>query len=191
MKKPLLAATVLAACLASQAYAQASNFQGLSLGLGLNMADTKTESGAASASDTDNNGVLQVQYNWALGNAFVLGAGATANLGDLKAGKFGAAQAKEKDAYSLFVAPGYAFNSSLLGYGKLAYLNAKLENGAGTSLNFDDGYGLGLGVQALFSRSWFLQAELMANKFSDRSTPTGTTVKLKSDAFSLTAGYKF
>ena len=48
-----------------------------------------------------------------------------------------------------------------------------------------------LGLQAMFSRNWFAQAEYMNNKFLDRTPALGTTVKLKSDAITLTAGYKF
>lgn len=196
MKKPIIVATVLAACLASQAFAQANNFQGFSLGLGVNVANTKAELVSASSnisgSDTDNNAVLQLQYNFALGDSFVLGVGATANLGDRKAGSSGAIQAKEKDAYSLYLAPGYAFSSNMLGYVKLSSLNAKLTSNVATwpSANFDDGFGFGLGLQSMFSRNWFGQAEYMNNQYSDRRV-LGSTVKLKSDVITLTAGYKF
>jgi hypothetical protein len=42
--------------------------------------------------------VLQVQYNVALNEAFLLGFGATANMGDMKSGKFGNNQTKLIDA---------------------------------------------------------------------------------------------
>ncbi len=195
MKKLIIAAALGTLLMAPQVFAQAGNFRGFSAGLTLNVAETKTEDVfkgvSKSATDTDNNIALQLQYNMALNDVFVLGLGGTANLGDLKAGKIGTSQIKEKEAYSLYVAPGYAFNNNWLGYGKLSYLNANLDNGGGGSVKFDEGYGYGLGLQVLFTKNWFGQAEYMINQYADRTPSAGETVKLKSGIYALTAGYKF
>lgn len=195
MKKTILFTALCLGFAASPAFAQASSFAGLGAGLRLNVAETSTENvvGGLSrkASDTDNNFALQLQYNMALGNAFVLGLGGTIDFGDLKAGKFGANQFKTKDVYSLYVAPGYAFNNTWMAYGKLAYLNAKLESGAGNSVRFDDGYSYGVGLQVMYTKNWYGQAELMINQYNDRSPALGQTLKLKSGVYSLTAGYRF
>ena len=194
MKKLIIAAALGTLFMAPQAFAQANNFRGVSAGLSLNVAETKTEDvvkgSSKSATDTDNNFTLQLQYNMALNDMYVLGIGGTVNVGDLKAGKIGTSQIKEKEAYSLYVAPGYAFNGSWLGYGKLAFLNASLDGG-GSTVKFDEGYGYGLGLQVLFNKNWFGQAEYMINQYSDRNAAVGETVKLKSGIYALTAGYKF
>jgi opacity protein-like surface antigen len=144
-----------------------------------------------SASDNDTNAVLQLQYNMALTDGFVLGFGGSINMGDLKAGKFGNNQDKLTDGYSLYVAPGYAFNSSWMGYGKIAYLNATAKNSGGNSLSFDNGWGYGLGAQVLFNKNWFGQVEFMANDYGSKNFSSVESVKIKSDVFSLSVGYKF
>ncbi|RFO96094.1 hypothetical protein DIC66_15365 [Rhodoferax lacus] len=194
MRKLLTAIATAAALVTPLAHAQANNFEGFSVGLGVTSADTTSEvvtGTSTNASNTDNNAVLQLQYNMAVNNTFVVGFGGTANLGDLKAGTFGANQKKLKDGYSLYVAPGYVFTKGWMGYAKLAYLNASLQNSTGSSLSFDNGWGYGLGVQALFGKNWFGQAEYMVDQYNDRSSMPGQTDKLKSSVFALTAGYKF
>jgi outer membrane immunogenic protein len=195
MRKPIIAAAVAIAFVAPQVFAQSANFQGFSVGLGVNAADTSTEITSMGVSnkykDSDNNLALQAQYNMALTNAFVLGLGGTANMGDLKAGKAGTNQLKVKDAYSLYVAPGYAINNSWLVYGKVAYLNANVKGDNGGSVSFDNGWGFGLGLQTLFNKHWFGQVEYMANDFGEKNSDPITKVKLKSDVFTLSVGYKF
>jgi opacity protein-like surface antigen len=197
MKKRIIALSACAAALAApQAFAQAANFQGFSAGIGVNIADTRTEFNnggpSFSGTDTDNNAFLQLQYNAALSDNVVLGFGGTVGLGDLKAGKPNRVQDKQTDSYSLYVAPGYAFNDTWLGYGKIAYINGKLKDERGNSVNFDDGYAYGLGVQVLFNKHWYGQAEIMRNEFSDRHPVLPTnTVKLRSDVYSFAVGYKF
>jgi hypothetical protein len=196
MKKIGWAVAAVSALAASQAFAQAKNFQGLSAGLNLGTADTTAEAMTGGlggkGSNTDNNFSLQLQYNAAVTEMLVLGFGATANFGDLKAGTLTplSTQVKVKDAYSLYFAPGFAFGNGLLGYGKLAYINANAQTSTGSSTRFDDGYGLGFGLQALFGKNWFGQAEFMMNQYTDKAFP-GETDKLKSGVFSLGAGYRF
>jgi opacity protein-like surface antigen len=194
MKKLLTAVATAAALATPMAHAQANDFEGFSVGLGVTSADTTSEvvtGTSSSASNTDNNAVLQLQYNMAVNNTFVVGFGGTANVGDLRAGTFGPNQNKLKDGYSLYLAPGYAFSKGWMGYVKLAYLNASLQNSAGRSLSFDNGWGYGIGVQALFGKNWFGQAEYMADQYNDRSGMPGETDKLKSNILALTVGYRF
>jgi opacity protein-like surface antigen len=195
MKKSIIVAAVAAAFVAPQVFAQSANFQGFSVGLGVNAANSSSElsdtTGSQKYTDSDNNGTLQLQYNMELSNVFVLGLGGTANFGDLKAGKSGANQFKIKDAYSLYVAPGYAINNSWLVYGKVAYLNANEKGENGGNASFDNGWGLGLGLQTLFSKNWFGQFEYMANDYGEKNIGTTTKAKLKSDVLTLGVGYKF
>ena len=194
MRKIGIVAALYGALVAPQAFAQSGNFQGLSAGLGLNVADSTAESvvpGLSSkGTNTDANFLLQLQYNIAVSEVMVLGFGGTANFGDLKAGTLTPSNhVRIKDAYSLYVAPGYAFSNMWLGYGKVAYLSANTDT-EGVNTHFDGGYGVGFGVQALFGRNWFGQAEVMVNQYNDQSLP-GEPDRLKSNVFSLSAGYRF
>ena len=195
MKKLFIAAAVTAAFSASGAYAQSENFKGLDLGIGLNVARTTVESNlrsgaSSSGSANDYNLALQLQYNVALNNAWLLGVGGTANLGDTKAGSlFNTSDVKVKNAYSLFVAPGYAFNNAWMGYLKLAYINAKADGNFG-STNFDSGYGLGFGARAMLDKNWYGQVEYMNNMYDDKKFFLETD-KLKADVFTVSVGYKF
>ena len=177
-----------------QAFAQSNVFKGVSAGVGLNVAESTSEltSGGTTRqnTDTDNNFKLQIQYNLALSDRFLLGMGTNIGFGDLKAGNFARGQAKIKDSYSLYIAPSYAINNTFLAYGKLAYLNAKALNALGKSINFDNGFGYGVGLQIMYTKNWFGQAELMINQYSD-SASANETAKLKNGVYSLTAGYKF
>ena len=195
MKKLLIAATVASAFAAPCAFAQTENFKGLDIGLGVNVARTTVEADLAngqSSSDsaTDYNAALQLQYNLALNNAWLLGFGATVALSDLKAGTlFNSTDVKVKNAYSVFVAPAYAFNETWMGYVKVAYLNATA-SGSGGDTNFDSGYGIGFGARAMLDKNWYGQFEYMNNKYDDKST-FNETDKLKADVLTLSVGYRF
>ena len=43
----------------------------------------------------------------------------------------------------------------------------------------------------MFGKYWFGQLEYMVNQYKDRDAGAGDTVKLKSNVYALTAGYKF
>lgn len=195
MKKPIVAAAVAVALVTPQVFAQSANFQGFSLGLGVNLADSSSEVTGVGAptkyKESDNNLALQLQYNVALNNVFVLGVGGTIGLGDLKAGNPGANQFKIKDAYSLYVTPGYAINNTWLVYGKVAYLTANWRDDMGHSISFDNGWGYGLGLQTLFSKNWVGQLEYVVSDYGDKAVGAANKVKLKSDALTLGVSYKF
>ncbi len=195
MKKLIIAAAVGCAFATPQVFAQSQGFKGLSAGVGFNVAESTSDvalgASTSSHTNTDNNFSLQLQYNMALNETFLLGFGTDIGFGDLKAGKFSTSQAKIRDSYSLYIAPSVAFNNVWLAYGKLAYLNAKAENASGRSVNFDNGYGYGVGLQVMYTKNWFGQAELMINQYNDKSLAGGETDKLKNGVYSLTAGYKF
>lgn len=194
MKKLIIATAMVSAFATPQVFAQSQAFKGLSAGVGFTVAESTSALTAGATtrtqSNTDNNFALQLQYNVALNEAFLLGLGTNVGFGDLNAGKFAGGQAKIKDSYSLYIAPSYAFDNTWLAYGKLAYLNAKAENAFGHSINFDDGFGYGVGLQVMYNKKWFGQAELMINQYKDKSSLIETD-KLKNGVYSLTAGYKF
>jgi opacity protein-like surface antigen len=199
MKKFLAAvSTACVALCAPVAHAQAQNFAGFSAAINADFATTKTTANSRNqtpsygfeASDGDTSLSLQAQYNMAFGESMLLGLGATVALGDTKAGNLGGvSQLKMQDAYSLYVAPGYAINPKWMVYGKLAYLSAKVKNDFAT-VNFDSGVGLGLGLQTMLAKHVYAQVEYMSNTYDEKSSMYEAD-KAKSDVFSVGVGYRF
>lgn len=184
MKKVILAAVVAASFAAPQAFAQAKNFEGFSVAGGLNVATTKWEKSSSELSGTSTNGLLEAQYAAALGDKFVLAAGANLGLGDLKVGTGGAGEIKVKEMSSFFVKPGYAVSNDVLVYGKLAAVSATGEDSsAKISLS---GTGYGFGVQVLSGKNVYYQAEFLQTKFDEK---IGN--KFSGSAVSFGIGYKF
>ncbi len=122
MKKVLAIAVALGALGASQVFAQAKSFEGFNVGANaeINHA-TMSASDGSSGSDHSAGLGLQANYNWALGDQFVLGLGAGLSTGHHDAGTYASgSNASVKDRYSIDLMPGYAINNSLLVYGKLS-----------------------------------------------------------------------
>lgn len=90
MKNKLIIVAAVAAFFAPQAFAQAANFQGFSLGGNVAMAKTKVDyvgTGLGATSSASTSGLdLQLQYSVALGDKFLLGFGATMGGGSNQAG---------------------------------------------------------------------------------------------------------
>jgi hypothetical protein len=202
MKKVLIAAAVAASCIAPQAFAQtngASGFTGFSAAANANASTSSTEvSGSGAYVDMGKSSQdvsLQAAYGFALGNNYVLGLGATYALGDLKFGSASAgnltASLKGKDAYSIYLEPGYAFSSSTLVYAKLAYLGMKGEV-EGSSRGSEDfsGVGYGVGVRHKLNKNLFLQGEITQADYSGE-TVAGTSFKPSGTTGTVGIGYQF
>jgi outer membrane immunogenic protein len=196
MKKILIASAIVATLAAPQAFAQASNFSGFSLGLNANFVTSSTERTAGGATAKLGEGTqtasLQGAYGFDLGGSGALGLGLTYNLGDLKGGTTGTSEFKGKDMYSVYIEPGYVLGSSTLLYGKLAYLGMKGEaTTAGTtaSENFD-GVGYGAGARALLSRNLYLQIEFMQSDYNKKAI-SGTDYKPSGTTGAIGLGYRF
>lgn len=194
MKKALIATAAAAALAAPQAFAQANNFTGFSVGLNANFVSASTEISAASVKlgDTTQIASLEGAYGFAMGRNGALGVGLTYNLGDMKAGTLTGTEFKGKDMYSVYVAPGYVLSSDTWLYGKLAYQAAKVElsgGGATGSANFD-GFGYGAGVRALLSRNMYLQIEFMQAAYGEK-TVLSANLKPSETYGAIGLGYKF
>lgn len=204
MKKLLIAVAAAATLAAPQAFAQAKNFEGFSVLGGLNFANNTSEITSTvfngSASESSQNLGLQAQYNFALGQSFVLGVGASLGLGETKAGVLNTGSAsvavKVTESSSVYIAPSFAATPTLLVYGKLASLNGKVEakntsSTAPTTQNLS-GVGYGAGVQSYLSKNLFAQVEVMQNNYNDRSfTALSESDKSKATVLSIGVGYKF
>ena len=192
MKKILIAAAVAASFVAPQAFAQASGFTGFSAGANVNATTSSAEVRQGSTSfdmgKSSQDVSLQAAYGFALGNNYVLGLGATYSLGDLKYGSAGGANLKGKDAYSIYLEPGYAFSNSTLVYAKLAYLGMKGE--AGNSSRDFDGVGYGVGVRHKLSSNLFLQGEITQSEYN-RETVGGIAFEPSGTTGTVGIGYQF
>jgi opacity protein-like surface antigen len=202
MKKILIAAIAAAAFAAPQAFAQANNFEGFSLGASLNANNTKYEGlatatgfyQAENASSTSTNIGLQGQYTFALSNTFTLGLGLSYALSDAKAGQYSDGSTLNiKDMNSFFLAPGYALSDATLLYVKLGAVNTKLSY---RSASVDmSGTAMGIGAQFMSGKNLFYSLELVQNNFTDKTETfsSGLTeqYKLSDTVLGLGVGYKF
>ncbi len=202
MKKLLIASAIVATFAAPQAFAQAKNFEGFSVGLNINANSSDTDitntGGFVKATgQTSTNASVQAQYNLALGSAFVLGVGGAFEMGDADLGSSGTTfSGKRKNAYSVYIAPGIALDDSWLIYGKVASIAASFETtGAAIFTGKTDttGVGYGIGFQKMLNKNVYLQAEFMQNKYNDKTIVTTLTTQAKTEAraFSFGVGYKF
>lgn len=200
MKQALIAAAMVGACAAPQAFAQASNFSGFNAGVNVNFASTSAEidTGAFSAhvGDASQNVSLQGAYAFDLGGRGVLGLGLTYSLTSLKTGSVVTAgtnmELRNNDMYSAYIEPGYVLNDATLLYAKIAYVGAKGErilNGATGSQNYY-GIGYGAGARAFLSKNLYLQGEFLQSEYGERPID-GMPYKSSSTTGSIGVGFKF
>lgn len=193
MKKLLIATAVATTLFAPQAFAQAKNFEGWSLGANVQNTKTTTEVTTGNLRGTSDgassNLALQGGYAWALGDSFVLGLNLALGFGENKAGTAidGTTEFTTKTRATWSLEPGFAVSNSVLIYGKLT------ANGAMnvTTNNTDKtitGNGFGLGVRYLVNKNFYVQG---AYDSVGEYTGAYTNVKQSSTAFSLGVGYKF
>jgi opacity protein-like surface antigen len=190
MKKLFIAVAIAAASVTPQAFAQAKNFEGFSLIGALNANNNTvdvtvtTPASTASESKTASNVGVQAEYNFAIGDAFVMGVGASAGLS-----KYDIANSVSmKNSYSIYITPGFAVNNNFMVYGKLASASATIESGA-TSIDIS-GIGYGFGGRYFSSKNVFFQAEYLYNKYDDKKMANGM-IQNKTGVLSFGVGYKF
>jgi outer membrane immunogenic protein len=190
MKNLLIAAAVAATFVTPQAFAQAKNFEGFSVSAGtmtLSSSYTGTVGSTVSTgSATDTQLGVQGQYAWALGDSFVLAAGAQVGLGQFKAD---AGDGKIKNVATIYIAPGIAVSKDVLIYGKLGATSYDFSNPNGGYSNSAAAYGVG--VQVFFSKNVFFQGEYLASKPADKNFNGWNVVTDKVGITNLSVGYKF
>jgi hypothetical protein len=190
-----IGALVAAVLAGPQAFAQAKSFEGFSIAGGANIANSNfgrtTNTGAANTSvtSTSADAVLQAQYDYAAGEKFLIGVGATLDLGELTFGQWMPSNIalKMKDRYSLYVAPGYALNNTTLVYAKLAYISGTFYDPHTIVL---PGTGLGVGLKIMGGSNVFYQIELSNSDYANREYLDATD-KFSINALTLSVGYKF
>lgn len=201
MKKIISAAIIVIANSVS-AFAQVSNFTGVSAGVNLeHTAVTSQLSDATSESDAlgqHSVGLsLQGAYGVALSSNAVLGVGATYSLTDAKAGYLkdnpnATSTLKAKNASSIYLEPGFLVNEKTLAYGKLSYETFKMSsNGVIRSDKNFDGVGYGLGIRTMLDKVWSLQVEVKHVVYGSEKMEGTTDFKPKATSGSIGVGYKF
>jgi opacity protein-like surface antigen len=201
MKAMLVAGAAAAILFAPVVGAQNRGFEGFSLGLNVNSASISSDFTASNLprkiEQTSPNTSFQAIFGLPANGTFNFGFGMTYALSELKAGAATVGGVNyeliEKDAYSIFIEPGFTIADSTLVYGKLAHLGMRGETRLSTgSTQGNDFFGLGygLGIRALAGRNWFVQAELLQNNYNERSSGA-LTIKPSSTMGTLGIGYKF
>lgn len=195
MRNITTAIALAAAAFSGQVFAQAQNFAGFQVGASIDAVSAKTELPTANFSENQNkaNASLTAQYNWALGNEWLLGVGATYQLADINAGEAGSISVKNKNAYSVYVAPGLALDSSNLIYAKVAAVGADAKaTASGTEYSKTlTGYGVGFGWQNALTKNVLLSAEFLAKRYDDADLTTSVNARSTSNTLSVGVAYKF
>lgn len=197
MKKLFFA--VLCAFTCSYAFAQASNFQGFTIGVnGSSVGSSTTISGGGDSIDMGQQTFIpsgEIGYTYGVGDAAISLTG-TYDFVDTKAGQVtvGSTSVKlvGKNHYSFNLKPAYAVTPSTLLYATVGYNSIKGEftgGGVSGSTNFS-GVGYGIGVVQLMSKNVFLKAELQQISYGSK-TVDGATYQPSSTIGTLGIGYKF
>ncbi|MFM2036787.1 MAG: hypothetical protein RL459_2052 [Pseudomonadota bacterium] len=209
MKMNKLAVAVAVATMAFsavQAQAQSSGFQGVSLGLNAGMIASTTEITAGTdvldgLGHSAAVGSLQAAYGWAMGDKGVISVGATYNLNDVKGGELRTTAGvrtglyKARDAYSIYLEPGYQLNDKTLAFATLSYeaATARAEDGAGTAVTQDiEGAGYGFGLRVLLDKNLYMQVAVKQVYYeSDRFPGDAADFKARATLGSVGVGYRF
>lgn len=192
------------ACVAISAYAGDASFTGLSLGVGVGASHNKVDYGnflaGHASSKTDTASDVAFAYGMPVSDRWVAGFGATYDLGKHNYGRVnytsGGAQtvdARLKQHWSLFIAPGYRVAPDWLAYGKVAYHQAKSEyvdTGTGSGTRSHHGTGVGFGVNHAIGRSLEAGLEIQQVRLS-REAANNSTGKPTFTEYMVSIGYRF
>lgn len=214
MKKTSLITTMAAAitlvCSSPAVLAQSKSFEGVDLSIQLGLHTTKSERTALLGSSVSrgSNYTVQAQYSVALSDKFVLGLGAWGAISDIKMGDVEYSNSttgplKLQNMASVYIAPGYAVNDSVLVYGKIGRLFGKwgepgLSNLTAAISPIDNdmlGTSFGLGIQIMASDNLLYRVELLQNQFQEKNLCTTPSVNCIANLSTTTlnggVGYKF
>lgn len=204
MKKLLTAAAILGAFGASQAFAQVQSHTGFSLGANLALTSTNTEATVSglnlnAAGQSSVGAAVQAAFSYAATDSVLLSVGATYSLADIDALSFssssGSGSLKLRNAYSVYVEPGYLVADKTIAFARLSYEAATMraEASGSTALDKDiGGTGLGFGLRTLVSKNLYLQAEARRVVYnSARFAGDTTDFKTSMTVGSVGLGYKF
>lgn len=203
MKKVSACAALAAVLLAPQAFAQSGAFEGGSVGYNVNLHSSTTELTVGAdklngMGSTELGGTLQAAYGWAMGATGIISVGATYSLNDINSGEFvsttSTLKLKRRDAYSIYLEPGFKVSNGTLAYAKLGYENASalLDTQGVIVSNTIDGFSGGFGLRTMFDANLYMQAEVK-QVFYNTSRFSGATADFKASGTSgsIGIGYQF
>ena len=167
-------------------------FEGLSMGVNTEFKSTTVElsptGGSLSGFGQQNTGVsVSADYGVSISDRVILLFGGKMDLTDttilkIESGDY-SATLKEKNHYSVFIAPGVILNNTTLGYVKLSYetSDAVIEASGLSNSEKYSGMGYGAGFRTQLNGGWYANIEAMRVVFDTKSfgavsTKTGSTV---------------
>lgn len=201
MKKMLSIVAASLAC--ATAGAQTANFEGFSGALNLNTVSTNTKIAGDGGSAFDGigqqsfNGSAQVAYGFVTSPTTVVSVGGTYALGNSKGGSIsfgdGNAEIRVKNAYSLYVEPGFLLNDKTLAYGKLSYDGAKgavAFTGETEESKSIKGTGFGAGIRTMLDKTSFIQVEFKQVGYGSVDINNAGSFKAKATVGTIGFGMK-
>ncbi len=212
--KKLTLALAAAGLLSIGTVAHAGNFDGFSLGIEGQLKSTSTSMKLDDFFSMENLGgkhnfipAISGSYTFAVAPKFLLGIGATYDLGSTDVGDmsvhvdegyFFSTTVKEKNKYSISVTPGYLVNDTTLLYGKISYNKMKSvlswvdeywEESGSASQKFS-GVGFGAGIKVALTKNIHAYTEAQRVNYSAK-TDGFITLKPSSTIGSVGVAYKF
>jgi len=179
----------------AQAFAQAKNFEGLSIGANYESTHTNLNTVGAQDSGGSSGLGLQAQYTFAMSPTFTIGVGATYSTANHVAATTAGAYADNvytNTNISVDFLPGYALSDTTLVYGKLSALSGTLQDNKNALSYSLGGVGYGIGLRSMVDKSIYFQLGFDFNTYSDVNTQFGGgATTIKSDVYSIGVGYKF
>ena len=194
--------TVLAAIVAQPALAQSNNFTGVSAAAGFAMtgANTYIDEGGNSGmgydlGKTSTVALVDVGYGLSLNKNFVLGLGASVDLGKSKLGGVYGTDFVGKSHNALYVQPTWLLSPTTGLFAKVSYQQIKNEfvDGSTTYSMSSKGTGLGLGVKTFINSNVFVQVEASNVTYKAKALDAANsgTAKVSATAGTVSAGYRF
>lgn len=202
--KSIYAVAVLASIASGMAFAETSNFDGVSINvssgieqskaglhnISLNGATTQFTRSDVSANYAPVN--IGIGYTTSLNDKFTLGVLAEINPLNTKLGTTsqyfaGVPSGSNVDdtikihgQWGISLVPGYKINNESLGYLKFSYLSTKIDqtpvNGTAATLRNMNGYGIGVGYKYALSQKWQVFAETNYKKYSDKTALVANSI---------------
>lgn len=202
---PIAVCAVLFAMASSSVQAGDAGFTGAAVSFGIDAAHNKVDYGGyvgnQSSSASSTGAKLDASYGWNISSGWVVSLGAAYELGHsdfgsiryLDGGSLIDVNAKLKDHYSVYVAPGFRLAPQWLIYGQLAWHGAKAETADsryGSDTTNHHGTGLGFGVAHALSSSLELRAEVRHVTFNRQNLRLSNGRPERTEA-TVYLGYRF
>lgn len=193
----------LIACATAQA--ETPSFTGTALAIGLGAARNQVDYGGllsgTTGKKTDTVGKLDLSHGFNLSSQWLATVGVSYDLNKtdfgtvsyVDAGRTHTVQAKLKNHFSLYVAPGYRFAPHWLGYAKLGWHTARAEFNdslAGPGTTRHNGMSLGLGVSTALTQHVEARFEVQQINFNRQSANLSSGKPQTREAFAY-LGYRF